>query len=161
MANSIDTRRVSIIQGMIDESEARIADFEEKLTFERKFLEGLKQRIAPLDPFGLAKSENGVTHGPVKYTPRKAAKGETAMSSLSKRIIKLFQDTKTPLRASVISRTLESQGVTSKSPRGLLPNVITVLRRRKKLFRKLERGVYELIEKPVQEKKPGTAGNAS
>lgn len=51
------------------------------------------------------------------------------------------------MRAIEITKALELQGETCKSEKGLLPNVLSTLRRRVDLFENVSRGVYRIKKK--------------
>src|SRR5438093_12717398 len=66
--------------------------------------------------------------------------------SIANKIASVLRKANEPMRAKDISEALETAGVTTKSPKGLLPVVIADLARRVDLFVRTDRGTYMLVE---------------
>ena len=62
------------------------------------------------------------------------------------KIVQILLEKRLPMRATEIARELGELGVVTQSTKGLLPNVISALTRRKDLFRRIGRGTYELCQ---------------
>ena len=66
--------------------------------------------------------------------------------TITQYIVDTLQDNKNkPMRVRDITASLKARGVTTVSPRGLMPMIISTMRRRTGIFERLERGVYRLV----------------
>ena len=66
--------------------------------------------------------------------------------SLAEQIVSLLREKSKSMRPTDITSVLTKRGVTTTSKRGLLPMVISALRRRQDVFYRVRRGVYKLTE---------------
>ena len=143
------TTREDLIRALIAEEESDIESLMRQLERKREFVDSLKGRLGePMppatSPTATSKpSANGTHRATIAITPRKSPQ-TPSKGSLTESIVNLLRENGGPMQAAEIARTLGERGVTTKSRNGLLPMVISTLVRRKKQFRNVSRGIYEL-----------------
>lgn len=76
-----------------------------------------------------------------------ATSPKTITGSLADHAVTALREAGRPMRAADIASVLRAQGISSNSKAGILPSLISALRRRADLFRKVRRGVYTLVTK--------------
>ncbi len=135
----------AVFDELIEASQGRIADLEDELQFERRYLADLRARRAGLSKPSRTRKKAA--------TPRPApsVKGTIEPGSLTEKIVNLLQERGQPMRAAEIRRVLEGRGVATTSKNGLLPMVLSSLSRRKDVFSKVARGEYALKEQEADE----------
>lgn len=124
------------LQHEIRQQQERIQQLEFELAVDRKVL-GRLQAIAGTTPVTSPAGDNG-------DSSTFPSAGDVVRGSLTDHIVALFQAVGKPMRCSKIAKTLQAQGVPTKSAHGLLPNVVSTLRRRKDLFVNVDRGLYAM-----------------
>lgn len=125
----MDKTKAAVISEMLSDSDQRIAELEGQLAFERRYRNDLAAKQAG--------GRNGTT---AQEIDAQAVMSAGAMPDKLRVLLVGVES----MRASEIARQLEAAGVTSDSKKGLLPSVISALRRRDDLFESPERGVYRL-----------------
>jgi len=76
--------------------------------------------------------------------PQNGQQTPMVSGGLPEQIIDVMREHGPTMRPAEMAKVLKGLGVTTKSKRGLLPMVISALRRRTDLFENVERGVYIL-----------------
>ncbi len=136
---SNNAARREILGELIEASGKRLAELENSVTFEQRYLADLKERHGNIS-----------TTGPVKRriirTKPILTKGSIEPGSLTDQIVGVLKDSGETMRASNIARELTKRGATTTAKGGMLPMVISSLSRRKNLFHKVARGQYKLIQ---------------
>lgn len=131
--------RTRILDSMMAESARRIEQLQKNLEFEERYYGELKRRredVVNLEHWQSTANEKSASkNGDV---PQKTAE------SLPEKIREILKEAKKPLRARDIARALKEKGEKTSSKKGLLPNVVSALRRRTDLFQKVARGTYKL-----------------
>lgn len=130
---------------LLAEQETGLAKLEQEIAIKQMLIAELQRKL------------DGMPNGqPVETPPdnslgsgRRA--GSISKGSVTDHIVALLRETGKPMRAAEIASALESRGVTTTSPKGLLPGVLSTLTRRKNTFEKVERGVYKLNEAEMPE----------
>ena len=127
--------RTEILDSMIAESAAKLSALRKDIEFEERFYTELQKR---------KRSEN-------KPDQRNGSmpSGTSAMS-LPEQIAELLRTEGRSMRARDICAILEQRGVRAGGKRGLLPNVLSALRRRNDLFENASRGCDQLLQQPPQ-----------
>jgi len=121
------------LRQQIASAERRITKLEFELAVERQVLERLKGMRGNSAQQPLSSGE-----------PPRATR--VVSGSLAHQAAAVLRAAGKPLRARDISNQLERQGVTSKGKTSLLALVISAMRRREDLFKRVRRGVYALKE---------------
>ncbi len=125
---------VPTIDRLIAEAEQRIVELQEEIDADELLVEGLRAKR-----LRLAKQA-----GEVAIAPETKQKGGNL--SVPDRIALIMRQKRRPMPTAEIIEALAREGVTSSSAKGLLPNVLSALSRRKDLFVRTQRGIYALSE---------------
>lgn len=138
----------SVLDKLISESEERAADLRKKLEIEEAVLGRLRegQQAEAAQP---AKKHYVMNADPGQYEMQVAPAKMTSLfeGGIPAKVIGVLRERDVGhkgMRAADITGILTSLGVTSDSAKGLLPSVISALRRRGDLFEPVSRGVYRL-----------------
>ena len=114
-------------------SDKRIGQLEFDLAVEREVNRRLRS-LAPAPP----------VHGPSR-SPERQSDGALVMpGSVADEAARALREHGQSMRARDITRVLVKRGVKTNSKRGLLPMVVSTLRRRQDLFVRVERGIYKI-----------------
>ena len=136
---STATTERDVLHEMIETSQQRIAQLEQDVAFERRYLADLVKRRG-----NLPKDDSNV--GKKKRDRPVLSKGSIEPGSVTDQIAKLLQERGQTMRAADIARELVDRGATTRAKGGMLPIVLSSLSRRKNVFRKVGRGQYGLLK---------------
>ena len=127
------------LSAQVHETERRIASLRRDLEVEERVLQRL--RAARRSVASRRRRRPAETGTPVR-TVKRGSFADEAMAVL--------EQSGEPMRATDIARALQRRGVSTASDKGLVPQVISALRRRPDLFRRVRRGVYALSKAAEQ-----------
>ena len=138
-AMSTATTERDVLHEMIEASRQRIAQLEQDVAFERRYLADLVNRRG-----NLPKDDSNV--GKKKRDRPVLSKGSIEPGSVTDQIVTLLKERGQTMRAADIARELVDRGATTTAKKGMLPMVLSSLSRRRNLFQKVGRGQYRLLE---------------
>jgi hypothetical protein len=125
--------KLAVIEEMIQTSKQRCEEIDLEQREEARFLKRLYEERSRL------------VHG--VQTGHASAPSNGDAESIPYRVAAVMQAHNGPMRARDIAQELKNLGVETESEKGLLPNVLSALGRRKDLFRRVDRGTYVLCER--------------
>jgi predicted TIM-barrel enzyme len=124
--------KADVLDEMILETESRLAEWRQKTALEEKYLSDLQQKRSGL-PLGQKKATKTVEN--------------VENGSAPQRIIAVLRSAGHKLDLEEITKKVEAQGLTSRAKKGSIAIITSALARRKDLFVRVGKGVYDLVER--------------
>lgn len=129
-----------VYQELIQASKEQLAKLQEDVAFEQRYLTDLvilRDAVPSTGP-NVRRKKRG---RPVLN------KDAIEPGSLTDQIVKILQEHGKTMRAADIARELAERGATTTAKGGMLPMALSTLSRRTKVFRRVDRGQYTLVER--------------
>jgi|GEM_PF-3807757 len=124
-------------RGMIEALEAIIRETKQEVNQLKKTKDGLDERLQ-LENHHLAMLKKKLQ----RLTSE--SKIQPTIKTVADMIVSVLLEAQSPMKASDIAAKLEENGVPTNAKNGHRSSVLVTLRRRPDLFRRVQRGVYEL-----------------
>jgi hypothetical protein len=139
LAMNDQATKETVLREIIAEAQTELAVIRDRESFLAQHISALQSKLHA------AKVVH--TNGKPARTPSKKRSRWKPGESLTDKIVEVLRSNNKPMRGTEIAQALTAQGVETGSASGLLPMVLSSLRKRLDIFDRLSRGVYKLKSK--------------